>query len=342
MFLRNWWYCAAESGEVGRDPLGRVFLDQSVVFYRREDGTPVALEDQCCHRRAPLHKGAVEGDCLRCGYHGFLYDATGACIWVPGQTNVPPDARVRAYPLCERHGWVWIWMGEPALADEAGVPDFFQNQDPAWASVHGLLHLKANHMLLVDNLLDLSHLAFLHASTIGSQGDTNPDLTWERGDDWVRGTRVTREISASARMRAEGVTFDVDQKKVMIFTPPANVLIEITTTESGVAPSEDGRLRQYSVIIDAITPETDTSCHYFWANARNYDVDDEDYSAAMLRMTDAAFDEDRDMLEAQQRNLDRGDGIHTVDVIGDNGALQARRLVERLLAEQSEGRVAAE
>ena len=117
MFLRNIWYCAAESKELGSEPLGRVFLNEPVALYRKADGAPVAFEDRCCHRRAPLSKGKVEGDALRCGYHGFLYDATGACIWTPGQTNVPPNASVRTYPLCERHGYIWIWMGAPARAD---------------------------------------------------------------------------------------------------------------------------------------------------------------------------------------------------------------------------------
>lgn len=342
MFLRNWWYCAAESGEVGRSPLGCIFLDEPVVLYRRVDGTPVALEDQCCHRRAPLRLGALEGDHIRCGYHGFLYDSTGACIWVPGQSSVPPEARVRAYPVCERHGWVWIWMGEASRADEARVPDFFQNEHPEWASVCGVLRFKANHMLLVDNLLDLSHLAFLHASSIGSQRDTNPDLTWERGEDWVRGTRVSRNVAASQRMRDEGVTAGVDQTKIMTFTPPANVLIEITTTETGLAPGETGRLHQYSVIIDAITPETETSCHYFWANARNYDIEDADHSAAYLRVSEAAFAEDMGMLEGQQHNIERDPDKAMVDVNGDSGGLQARRLVERLLLEDSQARAAAE
>lgn len=342
MFLRNWWYCAAEARELGRNPLGRVFLDEPVVLYRKTDGTPVALEDQCCHRRAPLRKGALEGDNIRCGYHGFLYDSTGACIWVPGQTNVPPEARVRAYPLCERHGWVWIWMGEASRADEALVPNFFQNAHPQWASVCGVLPLKANHMLLVDNLLDLSHLAFLHAATIGSQGDTNPDLMWERGNDWVRGRRVTRNIAASPRMRGEGITFNVDQEKIMTFTAPANVLIEITTTETGLQPGEDGRLHQYSAIIDAITPETETSCHYFWANSRTYNIGDEEHSADILRLSEAAFREDIDMLEGLQRNIDRDPGKRMVDVNGDSGGLQARRVVDRLLMEDPKGREAAE
>lgn len=337
MFLRDWWYCAAESREVGRAPLGRVFLDEPVVLYRKEDGTPVALEDQCCHRRAPLHKGAIEGDAIRCGYHGFLYDADGACIWAPGQAKLPPEARLRSYPLCERHGWVWIWMGEAAEADAALVPDFHQNTDPEWKSVGGLLPLEANHMLLVDNLLDLSHLAFLHAATIGSPDDTDPELSWERGDDWVRGTRIVRDIAASPRMQKEGITFNVDQTKVMIFTPPANVVIHITSTESGFAPGGDGRLEQNSIIFDSITPETESSCHYFWANVRNHDLDDEEYTAFMQRLTGIAFDEDKVMLEAQQRNLDRYRDRQTVDIGGDNGALQARRLVEQLIEREAAG-----
>lgn len=342
MFLRNWWYCAAESGELGAQPLGRVFLEEPVVLFRTSQGAAAALEDQCCHRRAPLHKGTLEGDGIRCGYHGFLYDATGQCVWVPGQTTVPPEARVRAYPVCERHGWVWIWMGQAALADDALVPDFYQNDRPDWASAHGVLHLRANHMLLVDNLLDLSHLAFLHAATIGSQGDTAPDLSWERGEDWVRGTRVTRDIAASPRMRSEGVTFNVDQTKVMTFTPPANVLIEITTTETGLLPGEIGGLCQNSVIVDAITPETETSCHYFWANSRSYDIEDDAHTERMRQISEAAFQEDADMLAGQQRNIDSGPNKANIDVAGDSGGLQARRVVDRLLAEDCRNIVAAQ
>ena len=168
MYLRNRWYCAAVSDELGTAPLGRILLDEPVVLYRKSDGALVALEDRCCHRRAPLSKGKVEGDKLRCGYHGFLYEPGGNVVWVPGQDKVPPGARVRAYPLVEKHGFAWIWMGAPSQADPATIPDFHWNDDPEFAAVAGLLPVAADYRLLMDNLMDLSHVSFLHAATIGS------------------------------------------------------------------------------------------------------------------------------------------------------------------------------
>src|SRR3954469_10918708 len=134
MFVKNCWYIAAEARELAREPLGRIYLEEPVVLYRKADGTPVALEDRCCHRRAPLSKGKVEGDSLRCGYHGFLYEPGGRCTWVPGTDRVPSNARVRSYPVVEKHRWIWIWMGEAAKADPAFVPDLHYNDSTGWAS----------------------------------------------------------------------------------------------------------------------------------------------------------------------------------------------------------------
>ncbi len=341
MYLRNTWYCAARSTELGDDPLGRVFLGEPVVMYRPSGGMPVAFEDRCRHRRAPLSRGRVEGDSLRCGYHGFLYDAAGTCIWVPGQTSVPPDARLRSYPLRERRGFIWIWMGEPALADEAAVPDFYWHDDPEWAAASGHMPVACNYLLLVDNLLDLSHLAFLHIQTIGSIEDFAPDLSWERGADFVRGTRVAPGLSPSARMQGEGIDCKVDQIKVMTYTPPANVVIEIATTESGLAPGAVPRVSQRLTILDAMTPETETSCHYFWGGCRDYDIDDHALSAFLEKQFVAAFREDTEMLAAGQRIIDLDPAAPQVDVIGDAGGLQARRLLDNLITAERDRGVAA-
>jgi vanillate monooxygenase len=264
MYLRNQWYCAALAHEIGKAPLGRVFLGEPVVMFRTADGTICALEDRCCHRRAPLSLGKVEGDNLRCGYHGFLYDASGRVVWVPGQDRVPPDARVRSYPIVDRHGYVWIWMGDPALADPAKAPDFFWNDDPAWAAWSGYLPIACNYMLLVDNLMDLSHVPVLHAGLLGVAEDTQPDLVWERGTDWARGTRIAKDLNPPERWRMEGIDHKIDQKKVMTYTPPANVVIEITTTEAGRKSGAAGTLNQTFFVLDSMTPETETSCHYFF------------------------------------------------------------------------------
>jgi len=334
-FLRNHWYCAALSQEIGREPLGRIFLNEPVVMYRTADGTAVALEDRCCHRRAPLSKGKVEGDRLRCGYHGFLYDATGKVVWVPGQDKVPPNAGVRSYPLVEKHGWTWIWMGDANRADARQVPAFYWFDDPRWACSGGYLPMKGNNMLLVDNLLDLSHLPFLHPSTVGSQGDTNPELHWERGPDFVRGTRLATNLPPSPRFAKEGIDFNTDRIQVMTYTPPANVTVEITLTEAGKKPGDPtSRANRHIVILNSMTPETETTCHYIWGNGRDFQIGDKDLTLATHRMIESTFYEDIAIIEAEQLIIDLDPAAPQIDVMGDAGGLQARRLLERLIAEE--------
>jgi vanillate monooxygenase len=334
--LRNQWYCAAFGHELKGEPLGRMLLNEAVVLFRTADGTPVAFADRCCHRRAPLSRGKVEGDNLRCGYHGLLYDPSGTAIWAPGQDRLPAGARVKTYPVVERHGWVWIWMGDPARADVATAPSYDKYDDPNWASYGELIPVKANYFLMVDNLLDLSHLPFLHAATIGSPEDTNPTLTWERGADWVKGVRIARGLSPSARNLQQGLDFRFDRTQIMLFEPPSHVTIDILTNEYGKDYGDPAsRLNRRIMIYDFMTPETDTSCHYFWAIARDYLVGDEKESAFGLRATSAAFHEDSRMLEAEQRIIDLAPHAPQIDLVGDTGGLQARRIVERLLAEDS-------
>jgi vanillate O-demethylase monooxygenase subunit len=345
MYARNQWYCAALGQELKDAPVGRIFLGEPVVMYRTPDGGVVALEDRCCHRRAPLSKGRVEGANLRCGYHGFLYDTSGQVIWVPGQDKVPPGAKVRSYPIVEKHGYVWIWMGDPALADPKDAPAFTWNDDPKWAGFSDYMHVDANYLLLVDNLLDLSHVAVLHINTIGSAEDTNPDLTWERGPNWVRGTRVATNLSPSERQKAEGVTFNCDQTKIMDFTPPANVVIDIQSSETGFKYGQGGRLDHRLIVLDSMTPETERSCHYFFGLCRNYNIDNEKLTQFAHQAVVTAFLEDKGMLEEEQNIIDLNPGAPQIDVMGDTGGLQARRIVERLIAEEAKSashRAAAE
>lgn len=341
MFLRNCWYIAAEPGEVGRQPLGRILLSEPVVLYRKEDGTVVALEDRCCHRRAPLHKGRVLGDALQCGYHGFVYDPGGACIKVPGDDRPPPNARVRSYPVRERHRWIWIWMGDAARADESLIPDFRQNDDPAWASAHARMHIAANYLLIVDNLMDLSHVAFVHGATIGSD-DSRADLRYGRGDGFVRGIRASTDIESPPIYRKLGFPPLAAQTKIMTFKPSANVWIEITTTEARRGAAGQGPSRSAHIfVLNSITPETERSSYYFWANARDFEVDNVQMTEFFQRETINAFNEDKDMLEAQQKCIDLDPEAPIVSVGGDAGSVYARRMMALLVEEEARERVIA-
>ena len=173
MFLRNSWYVAAWDREVGRRPLARTILGEPVVLYRSGKAEPVGLQDRCCHRQLPLSMGKVEGDDLRCGYHGLKFDRSGKCIEIPGQDSIPPQARVRAYPLAEKYNWVWIWMGEPAKADPALIPNWWWADHAEWAFTKpDMIPVKCNYQLIADNVLDVTHLAYVHASSIGAPSIT--------------------------------------------------------------------------------------------------------------------------------------------------------------------------
>jgi phenylpropionate dioxygenase-like ring-hydroxylating dioxygenase large terminal subunit len=329
MFLRDAWYVAAEARELGTAPLGRMILGEPVVLYRKQDGTPAALEDRCCHRRAPLHKGEVVGDALQCGYHGFQFAADGSCIKTPGQAIPPRGARVRSYPVVQRHGYAWLWMGDASRADPALIPDFRTNDDAAWAATGMRMPVKASYLLLVDNLLDLSHVAFVHKGTIGGSDDTSATLKLDRAEGFVRLTRTALDVETPPHNRKQGFAPRSDQIKVMTFVPPCNIILDITTTERS---DREPRKRMHILLLNSITPETETSSHYFWSSTRDFEVANPQITEFFQRETSRAFAEDIVILEAQQACIDLDPSAPTVDVTGDAGSIHARRLVDRLLA----------
>ena len=167
-FLMNCWYVAAWDYElIDGKLLPRTLLDKPVVLYRGDSGRVVALDNRCAHRGAKLSNGRREGDCLRCMYHGLKFDPSGKCVQIPGQDNIPPRLGVRSYPVVERDHLIWIWMGDPAQADPAKILDFPYLRDPNWRGKPDYMHYDANYLLIVDNLSDFAHLAFVHTKTLG-------------------------------------------------------------------------------------------------------------------------------------------------------------------------------
>jgi phenylpropionate dioxygenase-like ring-hydroxylating dioxygenase large terminal subunit len=337
-FLRNCWYVAAQSDEIDRTPLRRLLLNEPVVMYRRENGTAVALEDRCCHRRAPLSKGKLLGDAIQCGYHGFTFDSSGVCIAIPGQERVPASLGVKAYPLVDRHGYLWIWMGERDAADPALIPDFHRGDDPGWAVVCNRLPIAANYLLVVENLIDLSHVGFVHVKTIGTD-DTKAELKFERGDKMVRVVRTPTEVVTAPHNLKQGMAERSVLAKSITFLPPAHVVIDIRTTE--IAPQKAEPMSLGITVLNACTPETEHSTHYFWTSARDYQRDDKHVDAMLMKITTDAFDEDKDMLEAQERCIALDPDAPIVSVQGDWGGVQARRLVMQLLERENAGQLVA-
>jgi phenylpropionate dioxygenase-like ring-hydroxylating dioxygenase large terminal subunit len=172
MFVHNAWYIATWSDEIAKRPLARRILGQPLVLFRDDSGAAVALEDRCCHRGAPLSLGKIVPCGIQCGYHGLIFDSSGQCVLVPGDHKVPPGAQVRSYPVVERYAFVWVWMGDASKADHARLIKYpYHNDATHWPHQHTTLHLRCGYLLVVDNLMDLSHLGYVHTGTVG--GDAN-------------------------------------------------------------------------------------------------------------------------------------------------------------------------
>ncbi len=359
MFLQNAWYVAAWDREIGRTPFARTILGEPIVLYRKADGTPVALEDRCCHRHLPLSQGAVIEDSLRCGYHGLRYDATGACVEVPGQALIPPGARIRSYPVVEKWHWLWIWMGEPARADLALIPDWWWCGDPNWSFTRpDMLPVKAHYQLFNDNVLDVTHLAYVHANSIGTAAITEFPATVEQGERWVRLTRhIPDRPPPPLYRKAGGFTGNVDRAQIVEHVPPCFTINYAGCTAVGARVPQAARGRSIDAItrhpgdaadrkidlmaLSAPTPETETSSHYFFGFVRNFAIGDAAVDEILSVEFVKVFREDVAVLEAQQRMMSLRPNAPQIDIRVDAAPLAARRLLASLLAAERPSPAAA-
>jgi phenylpropionate dioxygenase-like ring-hydroxylating dioxygenase large terminal subunit len=337
MFLRNYWYVAANDHEIGSKPLGRVLLGEPVVLFRQPEGKVVALEDRCVHRHLPLSMGKVVGDKLQCHYHGLQYDGAGTCVKVPGQDMIPPNAKIRSYPVVERYKWVWIWMGDPALADPSKITDFHWLDSEDWGARSSYLHVKANWQLIVDNLLDLTHLAFVHETTIGNAALVEKAaVKVTRATDNVVVTRMIEDAPPPPTFqRAGNFKGNVDRWQIIDWVPPAFLRLDVGATDSGTGAMQGKRVGGVQMRnMNAITPETETTSHYFWGQAHSWDVKNGQLSDMLLEQIRTAFHEDVAVFEGQQISLERIPNPPQVDINADTGVIQARRNIERLYQEE--------
>ena len=340
MFLKNTWYVACMPDDFQDKPLGRKICGESMVFYRGAQGQAVALEDFCPHRGAPLSLGFVKDGNLVCGYNGLEMGCEGKTIAMPGQ-RVRGFPAIRSFPVVERYGFVWVWPGQANKASEDLIPKFEFFDNPAWAYGGGLYHIACDYRLMVDNLMDLTHETYVHASTIGQKEiDEVPCVTKTEGDH-VTTSRFMENISAppfwKMALRGNKLADDVpvDRWQICHFTPPSHVMIEVGVAHAGHggyhAPDH---VKAYSVVVDFITPETETSIWYFWGMARKFQPQDTALTASIREGQGKIFSEDLQMLELQQKNLLAHPTRELLKLNIDAGGVQSRRVIDRLLAQE--------
>lgn len=337
-FLRNAWYVAAWDHEIPAEGLfSRTVIGEPLLLYRTGDGRIVALEDRCCHRQAPLSLGRREGDCVRCGYHGLKFAADGRCVEVPGQDSVPPKARVRAFPVVLQHRWVMVWMGDAARADPALLPDNFSNDHPDWRCEPGYLHYDTPWQLIADNLLDFSHLSYVHAATLGG----SEQIAHLRPTVKVieRGIRVERRVPGVPPPSYYKPLWDyagpIDRWIDYEFLLPATLLMHSGARPAGAPETEDGEgVRFHSC--QALTPETDHSTHYFFQEAHRAGQGDAQTTRRLHAGLLAAFEEDRAMITAQSRNIALHPDRPMLPLPMDLALTQFRRLMAQALQAEAE------
>jgi vanillate O-demethylase monooxygenase subunit len=350
MYVRDCWYVAAWDHELGDGPIGRVIINEPVVIYRSGSGDLVALADRCCHRFAPLSLGRIEGDELRCMYHGLKFDRSGRCVEIPGQDMIPATACVKAYPVVSRHSWVWVWMGDPAKADESLIPEAVGLADPNWTLRSGHMDYEANYLLINDNLTDFTHLSYVHANSFGAtEAFARSRPTVERLD---RGVRIWRWMNNGLRddaptrvhRRADG-----DMWQTYDFLAPGILLMLTATFPDGTAerfahgPPDYAQVQPLAenFTSQAVTPMTDRTSRYFFSWGPRSGEGSDAVADSMLELAHMAFSEDRTIIEAQQRSMDMAPGLKEVLTSADVGPMQMRAVLQRLMREEGSAAEAA-
>ncbi len=338
VFVRNAWYVAGLSSEIGEGLLERRILGETVLFYRTEAGKPVALSGLCPHRRMPLVMGRRRGDAVECGYHGITFDADGRCVRVPSQARPSEQMRLRRYPVAERWQWVWIWTGDPELADPALIPDHSAMglSDDWKATPVEHYPVAARYPLLIENLLDLSHISFLHGSYIEDEAwfSTPVKLT-------IDGTAhvASRHSPDSARSAFHAWMFPeaperIDQDLRTVFLSPALIYSGPVMSEAA-RDGYNGRYLGTMYAVHALTPETQHSTHYFSTTTRDFRQGDAAMTEELHEMDIGARMQDVVALGAIEQHLQSDAALPPeISVAADTPALHVRRVVETMIARE--------
>ncbi len=344
MFLKNAWYVATWDHEIGRDLTPVTMLGENIVLYRLQNGKLAALEDACPHRKLPLSMGRIKGDDVECGYHGLTFDCSGACTRVPGAERIPHVACVRSYPVEERYGLVWVWMGEAAKADPAEIFRVEHFGDPSWGVNRGeSMTINCNYLYMTDNLLDPSHVAWVHQSSFASSACEETPLETTVKSDGVVVWRWMLD-SDPAPFYAPFLQFEgkCDRKQHYEVRYPSNAIIKAIFAPSGFG-GEGRELPANTFLMDSynfMTPVDENRTKYYWFQMRNFAPHDPDVSARFATSVRGAFEEDRVVLEAVHHGI-ANKKTPNLDLKIDVGPLRFRRKLSQMIDSETMNVVAA-
>jgi vanillate O-demethylase monooxygenase subunit len=340
--VRNRWYVAAFSEEITREPIERTFLGKPVALYRKEDGSPVAMYGLCPHRYYPLAKGTLEGDALKCGYHGFTFDADGTCIAIPSQDAAGKFCQP-TYPIVERGPLCWIWMGDEDKSDEVAIPPYedFGLDQPGWCfSSENYFHSKGRSQLLIDNLMDLTHLPYIHHHVPGGETMAKTALeSLDRPESYhvLRKGKVPFnpffEMIFGSDASFEGLS-DFTQGSDFYGPELIRTSLPIMADLEIGKPVDESHRRLN--ILHAMTPETETSTHYFGFATRNFRLEDDAVGEFWLQSDNEIRQQDVDAIDLVEKRLEYGaENQKELLVVADRPAIKVRKRIAAMLAEEN-------
>jgi phenylpropionate dioxygenase-like ring-hydroxylating dioxygenase large terminal subunit len=328
-FIRNEWYVAALSTQVTRTMIDRQILGVGVLLFRTLDGQVAAIRNRCPHRSFPLSHGSLNGDTVVCGYHGLAFGPDGHCTNIPSQKGGLSSISARSYVVVEKMPFVWIWMGEPEKADPSTIPEHQWLSDPAYATFAGYLHCRSNYIRLHENVLDLTHFPYVHGEAVGGLDYIRAPFKVTAYDQSVVITRKleSQPVNPAYALSIGNAGHICNRTSESWFKTPAFHIAHATIEdlEGGV----DGRTEFHFKIIHCFTPETAHSTHYFYANARDSAIENQELTARMAEMTLSTFMEDEVALELVERTwIDEDlDNFEEASVRGDLAGLHMRRII---------------
>ena len=338
-WMTNRWYVAAWDSEVDSAPLARTICGVTMMFYRTLDRRVIAMRDACPHRLLPLSMGIREADSIRCRYHGLKLGPDGIAQEMPLKTEkLNRSICVETYAIAEKHRFVWVWIGDKEKADPASIPDLWPCSTPGWTFDGGHDRVGCDYRLLIDNLMDLTHETHVHSGSIGQPELMEAPIDTTSDGEAVTVTRWMPGIDAPpfwrGALKQDG---PVDRWQVCHFVAPSSVIIDVGVAPVGNGATVDahesvtcGGVRGF--VIDSMTPETETSCHYFWGMARDFDADDAGFTARFKRQQGGVFAEDIEILEAQQKSIAANPDMKLRAYAIDSGGVRARRVIDRAIA----------
>jgi vanillate O-demethylase monooxygenase subunit len=345
-FLRNSWYCASWSSDLKDRPVGIKILNEDIVLFRKNDGAVAALSGICPHRFALLGRGQVVGNNIECPYHGLQFNGLGQCAHNPHGSAIPSAAKLRVYPLVEKFGACWIWMGDPSAATPETIPSFdFVSNRHKWAGLTGCWRVEANYQIVLDNLLDLTHAAYIHRATVGVNrdnfvGETKMDYEFSMKDGVVHSDYVFRNtpLTPFVALFADMPVGDIHTP--MALYPASTLILDMGVSKPGQPKSEGVLFPSAHFIV----PETETTSHYFFATFRNAKLNDDKITEAMGAMSRHAFlEEDAPIIRDVQKVMGDAElfSMRPVLLRGDIAAVQARRLLAQLIQKENAGALKA-